>query len=99
MDESSDAGPLAEGAAPERPSVETLRVMADDLGLDVEPERLEAAARDLAAFRPKLEEFRRFTFPYLHPIEPGHVRQWIENGGRCVAGAHHPIRDVGSSAG
>jgi hypothetical protein len=99
MDESADASLVAEQSTPERPSLETLRVMADDLGLRIQPDRLAAAARDLTAFRPKLEELRQFKFPYLHPVEPGHVRQWIENGGHCVAGAHHPIGDVEPSPG
>ncbi len=70
------------------PTVESLRVIARDMGLEIEDDRLRAAATDLAAFRPKLEEFRRYRFPYLHPVEPGHARQWIENGGRSVGGPH-----------
>jgi hypothetical protein len=66
------------------PTVETLRVLADDLGLAFTSDQLEAAARAHASLRPKLEQLRRYRFPYLEPIEPGHVRQWIENGGRTL---------------
>jgi hypothetical protein len=66
------------------PTVETLRVIARDLGLDVDSQMLEAAAHEHQGIRGKLEEFRRVRLPYLDALEPGHVVQWIAQGGRVT---------------
>lgn len=50
-------------------------------GLTLDEHRLAVVLKTHVAFRPALERMRQLELPYLDPIEPGHVLQWIENGG------------------
>jgi hypothetical protein len=73
------------------PTVETLEVLARELGISVARERLARAAEAHARLRPMLQEFRKLKFDYLDAVEPAHVRRWIENGGRSARrGPHEP---------
>jgi hypothetical protein len=69
---------------PIEPTVETLEVLARELGISVDRERLAGAAEAHARLRPVLRRFREVKFDYLDAVEPGHARRWIENGGRSV---------------
>ena len=64
------------------PTEETLRVMAVDRGLDIEPERLRAALAMHVKFRYELDQLRAVRLEFLPPyIEPATAVRWIENGG------------------
>lgn len=63
------------------PTLKTLSTIATDLGIKMTDARLAAAAVAHAAFRPKLDELRRFNLDFLSPLEPGHAYQWIVSGG------------------
>jgi len=65
------------------PTEETLRAMAADRGLEIEPERLQAALAMHVKFRHELDQLRSVRLEFLPPyIEPATAVQWIENGGR-----------------
>jgi hypothetical protein len=73
------------------PTVETLEVLAQELGISVTRERLARAAEAHARLRPMLREFRELKFDYLDAVEPAHARRWIENGGRSAPRGPHEL--------
>jgi hypothetical protein len=65
------------------PTEELIRLMAADRGLEISPERLEAALAMHAKFRHELDLLRSVRLEFLPPyIEPETAVRWIENGGR-----------------
>lgn len=67
----------------EQPTLETLRAIAADRGIELDDLQLEAARKMHAKFRGELDQLRAVRLEYLPPyIEPATALQWIENGGR-----------------
>jgi hypothetical protein len=64
------------------PTVDILRAIAADRGLDIPVERLHLALEMHAKFRPELDRLRKVRLGYVPGyIEPATALQWIENGG------------------
>ena len=73
---------MSEGVG-ERPSMATLRAIAEDRGIELDDQQLAAARAMHVKFRSELEKLRAVQLEYLPPyIEPATALQWIENGGR-----------------
>jgi hypothetical protein len=67
----------------ERPTVETLTVLAMDRDLEIPRERIETAAGWHRAMRPKVQMLRAVRLSYLPPaIEPATALAWLKRGGR-----------------
>lgn len=65
------------------PTAEFFAALAADRGLDLAPERLEAARAMHVRFRQELDLLRSTRLEFLPPyIEPQTAVRWIENGGR-----------------
>ena len=65
----------------EVPTKEVLKAFLLYQERELDDERLAGALRAHQALRPLLRQMRAVELPYLWPIEPGHVFQWIEAGG------------------
>ena len=66
-----------------RPTVETLAVIAMDRDLEIPREYIEVAATGHQGMRPKLQMLRALRLQYLPPvIEPTAALAWIRRGGR-----------------
>jgi len=66
-----------------RPNRELLEAIADDRGIVLTDDELEAAWKMLVRFRAEVERLRMVPLSYLPPfIEPATAIAWIERGGR-----------------
>jgi len=66
-----------------KPTVEILEKIAEDRGLELERDRIEAALEMHAKFRHELDQLRAVHLSPLPPyIQPETAQRWIENGGR-----------------
>jgi hypothetical protein len=65
------------------PTEEVFEAIAADRGIELPPERLEAARAMHVKFRHELDTLRNVRLEFLPPyIEPQTAVRWIENGGR-----------------
>ena len=65
------------------PTVDILRAIAADRGLEIPLDRLQLALEMHVKFRPELDRLRNVPLDYIPSyIEPATALQWIENGGR-----------------
>jgi hypothetical protein len=72
-------------AADQRPTMATLRALAEDRDLNLNDQQLEAARAMHAKFRGELEKLRTVRLEYLGVyIEPATALRWIENSGRSL---------------
>lgn len=66
-----------------RSTRDLLAAWAEDRGLVLSEEQLEAAVEMHVRFRPELDRLRSVSLDYLPPfIEPATALAWIERGGR-----------------
>jgi hypothetical protein len=66
-----------------QPTIDMLRAIAADRGLDIPPERLQPALTMHAKFRSELERLRAVRLDFVPSyIEPATALQWIQHGGR-----------------
>jgi hypothetical protein len=66
-----------------RPTVETLAVIAMDRDLEIPRDHIESATNGHRSMRPKLQLLRALRLSYLPPvIEPATALAWIRRGGR-----------------
>jgi hypothetical protein len=67
----------------DKPTLETLSLIAIDRDLDIPPEQIEAVVNGLRGMRPKLQMLRAIPLSYLPPVvEPATALAWIRRGGR-----------------
>lgn len=64
--------------------LETLRLMAQDIGLSLSSRHIRAAATDRAAFLTRLNELRKVRLLFIGAIEPAHVWLWILRRGHSI---------------
>lgn len=64
--------------------LDTLRLMAQDMGISMSGGHLRVAASARAAFRTRLQELREVSLPFIEAIEPAHVWHWIVRGGHSL---------------